>query len=274
MPIMFRAYMGDEALETERRSIAFSEQGDWVRALTVWLGMVRRYPHEDAPLHAFTGQFSHCAVMLQEGLPRFTALPGRRAPEDALVLEHLQDHLSERLHALARRRGIHVWRRRNVRARRLVLRGLVSLPWEGPSRGATYHQALVPSRQAAPPPGSRWHGRRWHFPGFVIKVRRELAQWEPFTLATLLGMHMVAQRQRHRRSAIIARGLNAAMERPPKERLAAMWAVRAETAPLLTPNEASNLPEAGQRAERIGNALLVYLLRLELRRMQAAEQTT
>jgi hypothetical protein len=271
VPIVFRAYMGDEALETERRSIAFSEQGNWVQALSVWLDMAQRYPHEDAPLQAFIGQFTLCAVSLQAGLPRFTALPGRYAPEDALVLEHVQDYLSERLHALAHRRGIHVWRRRQVRARCLMLRGLLILPWKGPSRGAIYYQALMPSRQAAPPPSSRWHGRRWHFPGFVIEVRRDLRQWEPFTFANLLGVHMLAQRARYRRNAIIAQRLDVAMERPPKERLQAMWAVRAETAPLLTPNEAISGPEAGAQAERIGVALLVYLLRRELRRLQAAE---
>lgn len=272
MPIVFRAYMGDAALDTEQRSIAFREQGDWVHALSVWLDLAQRYPHEDAPLRALVGQFTWCAVALQAGLPRFTALPGMQASVEARVLEQLQLRLRVRLHALARRRGIHVWRRRQVRTGRFVLRGLVTLPWEGPSRAATYHQALVPSRYAAPPLGSRWHGRRWQFPGFVIKVRRELAYWEPFIFANLLGMHMVAQRARYRRNAIITQRLDAAMERPRKERLRAMWAVRAKTASLLTPNEVSSTPEARERAERIGEALLVYLLRRELRRVQAAQQ--
>jgi hypothetical protein len=267
MPIVFRAYMGDAALDTERRSIAFRERGDWVNALSVWLDLAQRHPHVDAPLQAFIGQFTWCAVALQEGLPRSTALPGMHASAEARVLEHLQQYLAARLHALARRRGIHVWRRRQVRRGRLVLRGVVLLPWQGPTLAAGYHQALVPSRQAPPPPGSRWHGRRWHFPGFVIEMRRELPQWEPFTLANLLGLHMVAQR--HRREAVLTQRLNAAMERPESERLAAMWAVRAETAPLLTPNEAINTPEARERAERIGDALLVYLLRKEVCRLQA-----
>ena len=77
MPIVFRAYMGEAALDTERRSIAFREQGDWVQALSVWLDLAQRYPHEDAPLHAFVGHFTWCALALQAGLPRFTALPGR-----------------------------------------------------------------------------------------------------------------------------------------------------------------------------------------------------
>jgi hypothetical protein len=126
-------------------------------------------------------------------------------------------------------------------------------------------------------PGSRWHGQRWQFPGFVIELRRELGQWEPFTFAQLLGLHMEAQRHRHRREAITGQHLLAAVQatrgRPLRERVRALWAVRAETGGLLTPNEALNTPEARARAERIGDALLVYYLRRELRRLQAAQQT-
>ena len=262
----------------EERVQPLRERDDWGGILAEWLELARAYPHDEWPVRILVAEYQSAgdhtrSAWVDVGTQAHQA--HRSVPGNAVAqrefLSDLQHRIAVRLEALARHRGIRVWRWRRVRSGSYLVPNLVWVPWGGVISVAAYVHTVLPTHLPYRPTGRRLRSIRWRFPGYAFVIQREPNCWYPALFARLVACHLVAMRQRHRLNSANWLLTTAVLEPPSLPgRLSRLRQAGRRSRELPTPLEALWSPAGTAAMKRLEEAILVYFIRREIRLMQAS----